>query len=320
MIGFQGTLAPRLARSKLLQDSPLKNNFFLKGGAFLLSLPFADAVKPSRLKEIGFQPGFQCQEEIVWQNALRLAGRKRNVQVLRKARKLFLGFRVIGFQGALVPRFAYSLLTQDSQLENSTFLKRGFFFFLFLVAMPGLCRTATLLRCAIFSRLLAEFRLVPQTRRFGSPEPVDLGAPNPSIREPPILLTWRATTKLPLGCCNLARSVVWLAWALSWEACSVACRVATLPGLLADLVVVVVVVCLCSAERNYFLLIVVVCVALGICSVGTLAKKNCSFAALLSGVASLVGCWNSAAGCKISQSVETWQLADCSLFAALLGA
>ena len=74
------------------------------------------------------------------------------------------------------------------------------------------------------------------------------------------------------------------------------------------------------AERNYFLLIVVVCVALGTCSVGTLAKKNCSFAALLSGVASLVGCWNSAAGSKISQSVETWQLADCSLFAALLGA
>ena len=74
------------------------------------------------------------------------------------------------------------------------------------------------------------------------------------------------------------------------------------------------------AERNYFLLIVVVCVALGTCSVGTLANKNCSFAALLSGVASLVVCWNSAAGSKISQSVETWQLADCSLFAALLGA
>ena len=74
------------------------------------------------------------------------------------------------------------------------------------------------------------------------------------------------------------------------------------------------------AERNYFLLIVVVCVALGTCSVGTLANKNCSFAALLSGVASLVGCWNSAAGSKISQSVETWQLADRSLFAALLGA
>ena len=53
---------------------------------------------------------------------------------------------------------------------------------------------------------------------------------------------------------------------------------------------------------------------------GTLAEKNCSFAALLSDVASLVGCWNSAAGSKISQSVETWQLAACSLFAALLGA
>ena len=92
MLGFQGTLAPRLARSKLLQDSPLKNNFFLKGGAFLFSLPFPDAVKPSRLKEIGFQPGFQFHEEIVWQNcsvALRLAGRKHNVQVLRKGREPF---------------------------------------------------------------------------------------------------------------------------------------------------------------------------------------------------------------------------------------
>ena len=105
----------------------------------------------------------------------------------------------------------------------------------------------------------------------------------------------------------------------SLQPCLQGCNLARACSL-ADLVVVVVVVCLCSAERNYFLLIVVVCVALGICSVGTLAKKNCSFAALLSGVASLVGCWNSAAGCKISQSVETWQLADCSLFAALLGA
>ena len=177
MIGFQGTLAPRLARSKLLQDSPLKNNFFLKGGAFLFSLPFPDAVKPSRLKEIGFQPGFQCQEEIVWQNALRLAGRKHNVQVLRKARKLFLGFRVIGFQGALVPRFAYSLLTQDSQLENSTFLKRGFFFFLFLVAMPGLCRTQHCFGVQSSADCLQSLGWCPKpsiweprTRRFGSPQ------------------------------------------------------------------------------------------------------------------------------------------------------
>ena len=58
----------------------------------MFSLLLPDAVKPSRLKEIGFQPGFQCQEEIVWQNcsvALHLAGRKRNVQVVKKARELF---------------------------------------------------------------------------------------------------------------------------------------------------------------------------------------------------------------------------------------
>ena len=82
---------------------------------------------------------------------------------------------------------------------------------------------------------------------------------------------------LKCWCCNLARSVVWLAWATSWEACSVACRV-----------VVCIVTSVEPAERNYFLLIVVVCVALGTCSVGALAKKNCSFAALLSDVASLV--------------------------------
>ena len=54
------------------------------------------------------------------------------------------------------------------------------------------------------------------------------------------------------------------------------------------MVVVCIVTSVEPAERNYFLLIVVVCVALGTCSVGALAKKNCSFAALLSDVASLV--------------------------------
>ena len=93
MIGFQGTLAPRLARSKLLQDSQLKN-------IFLFSLPFPDAVEPSRLKEIGFQPGFQRQEEIVLQNcsvALRLA------KVLEKSAQI--GFRVQGevFKGLWCP-------------------------------------------------------------------------------------------------------------------------------------------------------------------------------------------------------------------------
>ena len=143
------------------------------------------------------------------------------MQVSRKARKLFLGFRVIGFQGVFGAQVCLFATNSGQPTRKLTFPEaRCFFFCIFLVAMPGLCRTATLLRCAIFSRLLAEFRLVPQSRRFGSPEPVDSGAPNPSIREPPNLLTRRPTTKLPLGCCNRARSVVWLAGAMSWEDCS----------------------------------------------------------------------------------------------------
>ena len=105
--------------------------------------------------------------------------------------------------------------------------------------MPGLCRTATLLRCAIFSRLLAEFRLVPRTRRFGSPEPVDSGAPNPSIRRPDNkIATWLLQ---PCQVCSLA---CWGNELGRLQRCLQGCNLARACSL-ADLVVVVVVVCLC---------------------------------------------------------------------------